>query len=207
MTIVLTKLRFFYIFLIAAIIVFQPLYASTILQVDTTYLVNKSELVFEGEVVSSRSEHVANGFIYTYVDFLLLDVLVGELDAGGTITLRFTGGTVGDLTLNVGSEIPVLGEHGIYFVERQGAKLINPLLGWSQGHFKIQNNKLIAGNGQVVVGVIKANSSSSIALSDGIAKGVMTSISSEINKADAGDMDVAPIAIDDFKRIIKTLKN
>ena len=52
-----------YVYLLLLIIInftFQSVSASSIAQVDTTYLVNKSELVFEGEVVSTRSEQVAS---------------------------------------------------------------------------------------------------------------------------------------------------
>jgi hypothetical protein len=33
--------------------------------------------------------------------------------------------------------IPALGEQGIYFVESLSADMLNPLLGWSQGHYLI----------------------------------------------------------------------
>ncbi|MBC8386398.1 MAG: hypothetical protein H8E09_00995 [Gammaproteobacteria bacterium] len=172
-------MKYIFLFLIASVFVFQTVYATNIVQVDTTYLTNKSELVFEGEVVSTRSEQVASGYIYTYVDFMPTDVLIGTRQAGVIIALRFPGGAVGDVQLDVGSIIPTLGERGIYFVESLSKHLVNPLLGWSQGHFKIQSDStLMAGNNQVVIGVVKEDSDnrSSIALSNGIAKGVMTAI-------------------------------
>jgi hypothetical protein len=37
-------------------------------------------------------------------------------------------------------QIPELGEHGFYFVERLQAPMVHPLVGWSQGHFLIEND-------------------------------------------------------------------
>ena len=202
-------MKYIYLFLIASGFVFQTVYATSIAQVDTTYLANKSELVFEGEVVSIRSEQVASGYIYTYVDFMPTDVLIGTRQAGVIITLRFTGGTVGDVKLDVGSTIPTLGERGVYFIESLSKHLANPLMGWSQGHFKIQSdNTLMAGNNQVVVGVVKedSNNRSSIALSNGIAKGVMTAISNKNSGNPIYSVNVKPITLDEFKSAIKSLK-
>ncbi|RKZ67919.1 MAG: hypothetical protein DRQ44_05050 [Gammaproteobacteria bacterium] len=79
------------LYLILYVSLFQTATATTILQVDTNHLVNNAESVFEGEVVSARSEINTNGNIYTYVDLLILDVLVGDLDLGSSIIFRFTG--------------------------------------------------------------------------------------------------------------------
>ena len=207
------------LYLILYVSVFQTVAATTILQVDTNHLVNNAESVFEGEVVSTRSEINTNGNIYTYVDLLILDVLVGELDLGSTITLRFTGGAVGELQLDVGSTIPVTGERGIYFVEAMGKNLSNPLLGWSQGHFRIlTDGKVMAGNNQIVVGVegnssddtpvlnsTKLNNSSSI--SQGVAKGIITNVLSDNRDTLVEKSQVKPILIDEFKASLKALKN
>jgi hypothetical protein len=183
-----------------------PVMAATILQVDTTYLANKSELVFEAEVVNSSSEQLPNGYIYTYVDFLLLDILIGDADVGTIITLRFTGGTVGELTLDVGSTIPVMGERGIYFIEGKDNNLTNPILGWSQGHFKISSDgKLIAANNQVVIEV-KSEEYKSQTISDGVARGVITASQDELQEETTNIGNGKPILIEQFKEFIKGLK-
>jgi hypothetical protein len=183
----------------------QPSQASSILEVDFQQIVNRAESIFEGEVVATSSEMSADGNIYTLVDFLVLDVLSGNLNVGESITLRFTGGTVNGLTLSVGSVIPAIGEHGVYFIEAINAQLINPLYGWSQGHYRIQaNGHIIAGDSQVVIGSDKnsRDTSSNIKLSTGIAKGIITLPQQHINTPPLAP----PILLDEFKLLINDTK-
>lgn len=111
--------------------------ATTILQVGTTQLVNESELVFEGRVQDRWSAH--NGtVIVTYVRFEVVDVVKGEYGQE-TLTLQFMGGIVGGEGLLVAaSNIPEVGEHGVYFVESTTVEMVNPLYGWSQGQFIVE---------------------------------------------------------------------
>ncbi len=39
-----------------------------------------------------------------------------------------------------GMRIPEMAEQGVYFVESMSRDLINPLIGWSQGHFIIHDD-------------------------------------------------------------------
>ena len=65
-------------------------------------------------------------------------MLKGEY-AGSTLELRFLGGTVGTARLEVTDMlVPQVAERGIYFVESLSAPQVNPLVGWSQGHFLIE---------------------------------------------------------------------
>jgi len=179
------------------------LHASSILQIDTTQLANNAELAFEGEVVSSRSEHIPGGNIYTYIDFLIIDVVIGIAEPGTIISLRFTGGEVGDLKLDVGADIPALGERGIYFVEVLNGRLTNPLLGWSQGQFRIQQDgSLLAGNNQRVVG-ITVDSSASRGMSSGVAQGIITAPPDEIPARSLQHKNTRPVSVDEFKKLIK----
>ncbi len=184
----------------------QPGLASSILKVNIQQLANQAESVFEGEVVATTPEMNADGSIYTYVDFLLLDVLSGNLNVGETITLRFTGGTVNGLTLDMGSIIPQTGEHGVYFIESNSTPLINPLYGWSQGHYRIlTNGNIIAGNNQVVVkvGATDHNTpSSKLKLSTGIASGITTLPPQKVNTVPLSP----PISLYEFKTLIKDMK-
>jgi hypothetical protein len=67
------------------------------------------------------------------------DIIKGEYHSN--ITLRFLGGTVGDLTLAVTDmRLPQQGEHGIYFVESLERFQVNPLYGWSQGYFIVERD-------------------------------------------------------------------
>jgi len=179
--------------------------ASSILEVDFQQIVNKSEAIFEGEVVATTAEMSADGNIYTLVDFLVLDVMSGDLNVGESITLRFTGGSANGLTLSVGSTIPTIGEHGVYFIESIDTQLLNPLYGWSQGHYRVQpNGHIIAGDNQVVVGADKnaSNNATNTKLSSGIATGIISIPQQQINTPPLAP----PILLDEFKLLIKDAK-
>ena len=111
--------------------------ATTILQVGTSELVNESELVFEGRVQDRWSAN--NGqVIVTYVRFEVVEVVKGEYGRE-TLTLQFMGGVVdGEGLVVAASNIPELGEHGVYFVESTTVEMVNPLYGWSQGQFIVE---------------------------------------------------------------------
>jgi hypothetical protein len=152
-----------------------PIQGATILSLDTKELVNKSEIVFEGEVINTRSERNKQGRIHTFVNFHIIDVIAGNTNTGGQLELRFTGGIVDGHALDVGIKIPKEGESGIYFVERVRVGLINPLLGWDQGHFTIrEDGKVIASNSQPVFDIKNSDYSPSLSTSQGVAKGIIT---------------------------------
>jgi len=118
-------------------------YGTTLISLSVNSLSEQAEFVFEGEVISVEAQRSGNrGMVNTYVTFRVIDILKG--DAGATdIELKFLGGSLNGEVLEVnGSRLPRLGEHGIYFVESLSRDLINPLLGWSQGHYLI---KTVAG--------------------------------------------------------------
>ena len=112
--------------------------ATTILGMDIDEIANQAELIFEGEVLVRETRQDNNtGIVNTYVTFQISDIVKGEFN-GDSIELKFMGGTFQEQTVHVsGLTIPSEGEHGIYFVESLNLDFINPLLGWSQGHFII----------------------------------------------------------------------
>jgi len=97
--------------------------------------------VFEGEVIAVEAQRSGSrGMVSTYVTFRVIDTLKGDASAID-IELKFLGGTLNGEVLEVnGSRLPKLGERGVYFVESLSRDLINPLLGWSQGHYLITTN-------------------------------------------------------------------
>jgi len=113
--------------------------ATTILGMDIDEVANEAELIFEGEVILHETRQNSNtGIIHTYVTFTVHDVVKGDFSAD-TIELKFAGGTfMGQIVEVRGLEIPKEGENGIYFVESTSRDLLNPLIGWSQGHFIIE---------------------------------------------------------------------
>lgn len=112
--------------------------ATTILGMDIDKVARDAEFVFEGEVILRETRLDSNsGIVNTYVTFSIVDVLKGDYSAD-SIELKFAGGTFNDQIVEVsGLVIPKEGEQGIYFVESTSRNLLNPLLGWSQGHFLI----------------------------------------------------------------------
>jgi len=110
--------------------------ATTLLGMDIDKVVNEAELVFEGSVLLREARQDSNsGIINTYVTFSIHDVIKGDY-SGDTIELKFAGGIFNGQVVEVsGLTIPKENEEGIYFVESTSRNLLNPLLGWSQGHF------------------------------------------------------------------------
>ena len=112
--------------------------ATTILGMDIDQVAQDAEFIFEGEVLLRETrQESGTGIISTYVTFSVIDVVKGDYDAD-SVELKFMGGVFNGQIVEVsGLTIPKLGEQGIYFVESINRNLINPLLGWSQGHFII----------------------------------------------------------------------
>lgn len=192
------KYLYFFILLFAL-----PIQAATILRIGTAELVNKSEIVFEGKVIKTRSEMNKQGGIYTFVKFEVRDVIVGNKNVDEQLELRFTGGIVDDIALDVGVRIPKDGESGVYFVERVRVGLINPLLGWDQGHFTIRDDgKVIAGNFQPVVDIKNRNYRTSPTISQGVAEGIITR-----KQVTGNDSSYSSMTVEQFKISVKSLVN
>ena len=110
--------------------------ATSIKQFTFAELSDHSSLIIEGRVIAAEArDDGLGGGIGTYVRIQVLDRLKGP-DVGPEVELRFAGGTVSDRTLQFADMvIPTLGETGVYFVESVDSYQMNPLVGWSQGHF------------------------------------------------------------------------
>ena len=179
--------------------------ATTIVNIGTIDLINKSKLIFEGKVISTRAEANSQGYIYTYVDFQVLDIIAGVVPEGDQLTLRFTGGVIGELALDVGAEIPTVGEHGIYFVESTTIPLVNPLFGWSQGHFTVVNGKVMAGNARPITKVEAMHTETPIRFSGGVAKGIITMDPRSKQRASINS-NAQPISIEEFKAAVRSIR-
>jgi len=121
-----------------AVIAANSAYATTILAMDIDKVVADAEFVFEGEVINSETrQDNSSGIISTYVTFRIDDIIKGDY-SGDSVELKFMGGAFNGQIVQVsGMRIPEMAEQGIYFVESMSRDLINPLIGWSQGHFII----------------------------------------------------------------------
>jgi len=191
-------MKYFYFFILLFAL---PVKAATILRLGSAELVNKSEIVFEGKVIKTRSEINKQGGIYTFVKFEVRDVIVGNKNADEQLELRFTGGIVDDIALDVGVRIPKDGESGVYFVERVRVGVINPLLGWDQGHFTIRDDgKVIAGNLRPVVDIKSRSYRSLPTISQGVAEGIITK-----KQVTENDSPYSSMTVEQFKLGIKSL--
>ena len=106
----------------------------------------------------------------------MVDVVKGTYNQP-EITLRFLGGTVGEIGLNVSdSTLPELGEAGIYFVESLERFQVNPLYGMDQGHFLILESAgqriMVTRNRRVITGLLSDDQPPADGLSNGIAGGL-----------------------------------
>lgn len=114
-------------------------FATTVMEMDIEKISNEAELIFEGEVILRETQQGNGNAINTYVTFRVDDVIKG--DSPSTLELRFLGGVHnGRITEVSGLRMPELGERGIYFVESVSRSLVNPLIGWSQGHYLIEED-------------------------------------------------------------------
>ena len=184
-----------------------PVQAASIAQIDTATLIRAPQLVFQGEVLDRRSRESANGRIHTYVDFQVEEVLVGDYAPGTLLTLRYAGGQVGDRGFSVGARIPEPGERGVYFVESLNGRLMHPLLGWSQGRFRIRSDgTLLAGNDELVTALEVVETTASPVLSRGVARGVKTRSVEAPASRSRGTAVAAPLSLEQFKTRLRELR-
>ena len=123
--------------LMSYLLLVSPLEATTILGMNIDEVAQGAELIFEGKVVEHNVRENAAGMIVTYVTFRIEELIKGEYDEP-LLELKFTGGRLGGQIMEIsGLRIPSPNEEGIYFVESVNRNLVNPLLGWSQGHYLI----------------------------------------------------------------------
>ena len=112
--------------------------ATSVREVTMDEMLQQSQFVLEGTVTAIEARENSQERIHSYVTFEITDIIKGEYNSN-IITLRFLGGTVDDVTLVVSDmRLPQEGEHGIYFVESLERFQVNPLYGWSQGHFIVE---------------------------------------------------------------------
>jgi len=123
--------------LMSYLLLVSPLGATTILGMNIDEVAQGAELIFEGKVIEHNIRENAAGMIVTYVTFKIEELIKGEYEEP-LLELKFTGGRLGGQIMEIsGLRIPSPNEEGIYFVESVNRNLVNPLLGWSQGHYLI----------------------------------------------------------------------
>jgi len=115
--------------------------ATSIRQLDMNDMLETAELVFEGRVLKSEARRTRNSStIKTFILFEVDEVISGDYSKD-TLLLSFEGGTVDGETVEIqGLRTPEVGEKGIYFIESLSRSLVNPIVGWSQGHFLLKSD-------------------------------------------------------------------
>ena len=112
-------------------------FATTVQKLTFEEIVDHSVLIVEGQVASVTVIE-DEGVVHSRVLIKVLGVLKGEYP-GEFVELDFLGGKGEHRTIIVaGQDIPEAGEKGFYFVENMDSPSVNPLTGWSQGHFRIK---------------------------------------------------------------------
>lgn len=206
---IVKTIRYFWV---TAVLLFTPvpLLATTLLGMDIDQIANQAELIFEGEVLERRVlQDSSSGIINTYITFRVIDVIKGS-SAGETLELKFAGGEFnGEIVEVSGSILPALNEVGIYFVESATQDMLNPLLGWTQGHFTVAvedgERRVFSAVSKPVIQV-QAMSNVPVAIKaprsliqgkDGVAAGVLTESSAlRANQA---------LSVDQFKQRIRDM--
>ena len=122
--------------LLAAMIGARRAPAMVVVPRDFADLVARAEQIVAGTVIAVAEERDAAGTPWTTVTLSDLTVLKG--DVGATLTLRFYGGSTGDVAVHI-PDMPTftLGERALLFVAGNGRDVC-PLVGVWQGRFRLR---------------------------------------------------------------------
>ena len=126
---------------VSGLLVLTRANATTVVPPTFEEMTDSADLVFVGKVVGSQAEwRVAgtNQAIFTLVDFHTEEILKGT--AAASVRLRFLGGTVGGVTLEVVA-VPQFeaGDRVLLFVEGNGVQFC-PLVGVYHGKFGVRKD-------------------------------------------------------------------
>ena len=155
----------------------MPSEAASVRQTSVGEMLAMCELVFEGRAVETGAELTEDGEIFTWVDFVVIDVVKGG-PVASPLRLHFMGGIVGERGMDVGGmRVPEVGERGIYFVESLQRRQVHPLFGWDQGRLRLfqaldGSLRVTNANGEPVVGLSGPNAvrSNEVEFSHGTAR-------------------------------------
>ncbi len=178
-------------------------FSSSIKQLDINELLAQSELAFEGQVSDVTTRWNTNKTdIFTDITFRVDEIIFGE-HSGETLTLTFVGGSIDGATMTIeGSEMPSNNESGIYFVSSTTKQLVNPLVGWSQGHFLTKldtqgTKRMMTQSGEPIASMVRTKTKQRY-LSEGIVTGVEMAKSGQDSEA---------MTVIEFKQFIKQMSS
>jgi hypothetical protein len=140
-----------------AIVIFLPFQAKSTTLVERGFeeLIQRSGIIFEGEVLSKYSAYASDKkTIHTFITLSIGEVVKGTIPYR-TIELRFVGGTVGDLTVEV-PDMPQFekGDRTILLLKSDfnPTKTFSPVSGFNQGQFLIKSDAIFTAKGMQVLG-------------------------------------------------------
>jgi len=119
-----------------------PAHATTLQRQSLSDLAKKAEFIFEGQPVGRVVEALPDDQgARTCYTFKVIQAIAGS-HPGSTLRLCFLGGMIGNKGFAVTDlNMPTMGEHGIYLVESTSEAMVNPLIGWDQGHFLVARDQ------------------------------------------------------------------
>jgi hypothetical protein len=117
--------------------------ATTVVPPSFDDLVDKAEVIFQGNVTDVKSQWVGEGsqrYIVSYVTFAVKDAVKGA--PGEKYTLRMFGGEVDGEGMAV-ADAPkfAVGDEEILFVENNGSQIV-PLVGMMFGRYHVQKDHM-----------------------------------------------------------------
>ena len=126
---------------VSGLLVLTPANATTVVPPTFEEIADRADLVFVGKVVGSQAEWRVAGTdqaIFTLVEFHTEEILKGTV--AESVSLRFLGGTVGGVTLEVVA-VPKFkaGDRVLLFVEGNGVQFC-PLVGVYHGKFEVRKD-------------------------------------------------------------------
>jgi hypothetical protein len=131
-------MRALFFCVVVCLVVSASPHATTVLPPSFQELVGEAEIVFEGEVIDTRSRATTfegNEVIYTDVTFRVARALKGR--PGSTVSLQFLGGEVGDRGMKVyGMPTFARGDRDVIFAITS-QPLISPLVRLMHGRVRI----------------------------------------------------------------------
>jgi hypothetical protein len=202
-------------FCLAPLLLAAPAAASSQRAKSVEELLTEAEAVFEGRVVGLEVEDGVTRPIRTCARFQVLEVVKAPpRGLPATVRLCFAGGRgrAGERSVE-GVHVPALGEHGVYFVESLARPLVNPLLGWDQGRFRILADPdrpegfVASADGRGVASVDDGRGAPP-GLSDGVARGVGLAEAPAATPGAAGlrrGPPARPLTPDEFKQRLRAL--
>jgi hypothetical protein len=120
------------------VVLTPPLVATTVIAPSFSELVERAEVVFEGEVVATDSRVTVERDgtpIVTLVTFRVLRLLKGK--AGSVVALEFLGGTAGNRSYRIdGMPTFRVGDRDVLFAVTS-QRLVSPLVGMMHGRVRI----------------------------------------------------------------------